>query len=189
MRGTSKSKWQERKHGAVCSSATPSGLWFGSCWTALPNAAAPSYSSTFLRILVTTSSPCLQFHCHCCFNLAHTFGGPSLTSVTCLNVPSPVWLGNTVIYIMQCWSLLLTQFRTLMWNNAYWLILKKMFTTFLNFSSWLPLCQYLIRAHHHHMELILAHPYKSLWNQLLIHRFGQPTNIQKVNSLPEGEKK
>lgn len=135
MRGTSKSKWQERKHGAVCSSATPSGLWFGSCWTALPNAAAPSYSSTFLRILVTTSSPCLQFHCHCCFNLAHTFGGPSLTSVTCLNVPSPVWLGNTVIYIMQCWSLLLTQFRTLMWwNNAYWLILKKCLQPFLIFQ-------------------------------------------------------
>ncbi|MXQ81433.1 hypothetical protein E5288_WYG005824 [Bos mutus] len=47
-------------------------------------------------------------------------------------------------------------------------------------NNWLPLCQYLIRAHHHHMELILAHPYKSLWNQLLIHRFGQPTNIQKA---------
>ena len=101
----------------------------------------------------------------------------------------PVWLGNSHLpYAMLVLSANTVQ-------NAKCGVIKptdrseKMFTTFLTFSSWLPLCQYLIRAHHHHMELILAHPYKSLWNRLLIHRFSQPTNIQKVNSMSEGKKK
>ena len=66
VRGTDRSRGQEeRKDRAVCSSAIPSELWFGSGCIPLPNAIAaagwpPSYSSTFLRVPVIVSSPGLQ---------------------------------------------------------------------------------------------------------------------------------
>ncbi|KAM9080387.1 fatty acyl-CoA reductase 1 isoform 1-T4 [Megaptera novaeangliae] len=66
VRGTDRSRGQEeRKDRAVCSSAIPSELWFGSGCIPLPNAIAaagwpPSYSSTFLRVPAIVSSPGLQ---------------------------------------------------------------------------------------------------------------------------------